>query len=175
MTTWLMRGPVSLRSMLIGVPPFDLKSARLYSTSLLRAKARQQFFVRLRAEPRHIGNARPAVLDRRALAIGHMAEIAEEALQCDLLLLGGKNVQRRQIARSEIRRMRHAGRATLFGSPADVPLRGEAVLYGAWLQIVDAGSGKPHEFKRAGGVLAGGERHAGRLAQFAERVHVLGR
>src|ERR1700752_5292631 len=70
----------------------------------LYAKARQELRIRLRAKPRHVRNGHPAVLDRHALAIGHMAEIAEEALKRGLLFLGGEDVQGREIARPEVRR-----------------------------------------------------------------------
>ena len=68
-----------------------------------------------------------------------MSEIAEEALQRDILFFCGKHVQRREIARTEVRRMRHAGRAIGFGALADLPLRRQTILDRARLQMVDAG------------------------------------
>src|SRR4029078_4270687 len=107
-----MRGPVSLRSMLIGVCSLCLQnSVRLYSTPLSRAKVCQEVGIRLGPEPRHVPNAHPAVLDRRSFSVGHVGEIAEETLQRALLLLGGEDVQRREVPRAEVGRMGHAGGA----------------------------------------------------------------
>src|ERR1044072_319259 len=131
-------------------PRFARTRWRAMTTERLCAKAGQQFFVWLRPEPRHVRNGDPAVLDRYALAIRHVSEIAEETLERALFLLRGEDVQGREIAGAEIGRMRHAGRTVGFRAPADVPLCGQPILHRARLQIVDAGRGKPREFERAG-------------------------
>ena len=56
------------------------------------------------------------------VAIGHVAEIAEEALERDLLLLRRQDVQGREIAGAEIRRMRHAGGAALLRRAGRSPI-----------------------------------------------------
>src|SRR5947209_18481181 len=109
-----MRGPASLRSMLIGVSSLDLKSALPYFMPWSRAKAGQQLGIRLGTETRHIGDRHPAVLDRHARCVGHMAEIAEEAFERDLFLFGGEDMQRREITGPKVRRMWHARRAILL-------------------------------------------------------------
>src|SRR5947209_4339931 len=129
-----MRGPVSWRVMLIVSLPFF--GRRLYFTTGSDAKA-HELCVRSGPEPRQVRDLHHAVLDRDAHTVGGVVEIAEEAFQRDGLFLRGEDVERRQIARAEIGRMRHAGRAALLGAPADLPLRGEAVFDRARLQIID--------------------------------------